>query len=490
MKACLSIIWSELRGQLIASHFALLPIVSCLALVFFICPSSTYATNPVTEIHSGDVPKGMVALGAGWRFGDSPYRGIEHVGSSWHGGAYDLMPFYYYEGKWLFAHGSTAGIHLLERDKFKLDAVLSYRFDRLESELDNFFYTVQEREQTLESGLAGSVFGDWGELKLSILGDMMNHHNSYALDLTYRYKWHSGKWSFSPFASVIYHDSELSNYYYGVSAEEAREDLAQYKAGDAAFVRLGINTSYSWSKRMRVFANFSLDQLDSTVRNSPLVDSDFIPQAMLGFAYGFGTTIGDDKNFRRKPDLDKWWSWRINYGQTVENSFIATHQGNIQKNKDVDTSLLGLTLGRLILDGERADFWAKVSLNRRFEQDHQSDFFEINAYVMAMGSGYSAWSNKELFRYGFGFGFSYADSVPMVEQLKQQERGKNSSHFLNYLEAQLDFPLRNLFGDSFLKDCYAGLTLVHRSGIFGRVDIIGNVAGGSDVLSTHLECKR
>ena len=152
--------------------------------------------------------------------------------------------------------------------------------------------------------------------------------------------------------------------------------------------------------------------------------------------------------------------------------------------------MLGFTLGRLLLDGDRADFWGKVSLNRRLENDFQDDFYEINAYVMSMGTGYSPWTNKELFRYGFGFGFSYADSIPYVERVKQEERGENASHFLNYLEAQVDFPLRNLFGGGPLESCYAGLTIVHRSGIFGQVDILGNASGGSDVLTAHLECKR
>lgn len=68
-------------------------------------------------------------------------------------------------------------------------------------------------------------------------------------------------------------------------------------------------------------------------------------------------------------------------------------------------------------------------------------------------------------------------------------RDDNTSHFLNCLEAQIDFPMRNLFGERASKDCYVGFTLVHRSGIFGTSDFLGNVDGGSDVLTGHLECK-
>jgi outer membrane protein len=190
------------------------------AVAFSVVALPLSAANPVTEIHARDIPKGTVGLGAGWRWGDSPYVGIDHIGSIYHDGDYDLLPFYYFEGKWLYSHGSTAGIHLVENDVFRLDAVLSYRFDRLEADADEFFYTVEDREQTLESGLSGTVMGDWGELTLSGLHDTLNRHNGYEIDLTYRYKFHSGKWSFSPFASVVYQDEDLTNYYYGVSEEE------------------------------------------------------------------------------------------------------------------------------------------------------------------------------------------------------------------------------------------------------------------------------
>ena len=76
------------------------------------------------------------------------------------------------------------------------------------------------------------------------------------------------------------------------------------------------------------------------------------------------------------------------------------HRGHFQKNEDVDTNLLGFTLGKLLLDGDRADFWGKVSINRRLEHEYQDDFFEINAYVMAMGTGFSPWTSRHHDRIG------------------------------------------------------------------------------------------
>ena len=454
---------------------------------------STHATNPVTEILAEDIPAGTLGLGIGVRWGDSPYKGIGDVGSIDNENAsdYDLMPFYFYEGKYLFAHGSTAGIHLFDNDRFSLDALIAYRFDRLEPERDEFFDGVEEREQTLDGGFRAAYESDWGKVTLSWVTDLQNNHNGEEVDLTYRYRWFGDRWAVSPFVSYVYSDSDLTSYYYGVSEEEARDGRPVYRPGSATTARIGINTTYHWSRRMRLFANISLDKLDDEVSDSPLTDEDLIPMAMVGLGYAFGNVLDESQSGRRVPERGGEWSWRINYGYTAEETFHKVHRGYVQRSDDVRTYLAGLTFGKLALDGRRVDVWGKVSINRRLENDLQEDFWEINPYIMIKGTGYSPWSNREVFRYGFGYGFSYADKVPIVEQVKQEKRDRNTSQFLNYLEAQVDVPLRNLFGNrGWWKNCYAGVTLVHRSGIFGRVDLIGNVSGGSDVLTGHMECVR
>lgn len=462
-----------------------------LALALGVAGMPAQAVNPVTEITTGDLAPGTLGLGFGWRFGDSPYRGIDDISSKETEQDSDLLPFYYYEGKVLFAHGSTAGLHLFDTGTFSADALLAYRFDRLEPERDPFFDGVNEREQSLDGGLRLSARGSWGKLTATWLTDTLDRHNGQEVDLTYRFQWSLDRWQVSPFASYVYWNDALTDYYYGVTLPESREDLPVYRPGASETFRAGVNTTYRVSKRLRLFANIAVDVLDHEATDSPLVDDDVLASAMVGLGYNFGNIFDARESGRRDAGRAGEWSWRVNAGYTAEHTFHKVHRGAIKRNDDVDTYLTGLTLSRLALDGRRLDVWGRVSINRRLENDYQEDFWEINPYIMLMGTGYSPWSNRELFRYGFGYGFSYADKVPIVEQRKQEKRGENTSHFLNYLEATVDFPLRNVFGDrGWWKDCYGGLTIVHRSGIFGRVDILGNVSGGSDVMTGHLECKR
>ena len=318
------------------------------------------AANPVTEVYFPDLPKGTVGLGVGVRFSDSPYVGIDDAGSTAHSSSYDLLPYYYYEGDYLFYHGSTAGIHLLDNDSFRLDTLLSYRFDQLESARDDYFRTVEDREQTLEAGFEGAFKGDWGELSLSWVKDAQGRHSGEEIDLGYRFDWHQDEWMLSPFVSYVYQDQNLSNYYYGVSEAESRPDLPAYSADHATILRVGMNTSYQLSPRLRLYANVSIDQLDDTVTASPLVDEDFVPSAMMGVFYEFGSTKNEEALAQSNPERVGEWSWRLNYGYTTESTFNAVHRGDFRRDKDVDTNLLGLTLGKLLLDGDRVDFWGKL----------------------------------------------------------------------------------------------------------------------------------
>lgn len=467
----------------------LLRILSYSGLLCMLClyHPTAHAAGEVTEIQLDNVPKGTVALGFGRRFGDTPYIGVSNVSSQDNENSSDLVPLYYYEGEYLFAHGTSFGVHLLDGDRFKVDLVSRYRFDRIEDSDDPFFEGIDERRQSIDSGLSVTWKSQWGELSSSAVHDSLDRHGGSEVEVTYRYPWRNNKWLVTPFISYVYQDSTLTDYYYGVSSEEARPDRPAYEASSAQSVRLGLSTTYNVNKRFVVFANAAHETLDSTVKESPLVDEDSLTSAYLGFAYQFGNTL-DENEFTGDKARFGEWSWRINYGYTAEKTFLKLHNGAVEKHDDIDTNLAGLTFGKLLRDGRKVEMWGKFSVNRRLENDLQDDFWEYNTYVMAMGTGYSPWTERELFRWGFGFGFSYADKIPAVEIFKQ--KGKSASRFLNYMEAQFDVPLRNFFKSKALSNCYVGVTLVHRSGIFASSDILNNVSGGSDVLTGHVECKR
>jgi len=460
-------------------------LIASLGLAF---PSESYSDNQVSQIPFSESAPGAVGLGAGLRFGVSPYKFVDSISSDMNENNADLVPLYLYEGQYIFSQGTRAGVHLW-KENIEFDALIQYRFDRLETDADEFYEGVNNRQQTLEGGFTAKVKKNWGDLTLTWLADLQSRHNGYEIDLTYRYNWQNNRWSVSPYISLIYQNEDLTQYYFEVTEQESRADLSIYTPDSVVFSRIGLNTSYRLFDHWLLFANISFENLADEIQNSPLVDESSLATMYLGFSYEFGNVFKPSSNSINLGDI-KDWSWRVQTGYTAESTFIKVHQGEFKRSEDVHTYLAGLTLGKLLDDGDKIDFWGKVSFNRRLENDYQDDFWEYNAYVMAMGTGYSPWSNKEIFRYGFGFGVSYAEQIPVIEQVKQEQKGANTAHFLNYMEAQLDFPVTNFFEHKSVRDCYVGLTIIHRSGIFATSDLLGNVSGGSDVLAGHVECKR
>jgi outer membrane scaffolding protein for murein synthesis (MipA/OmpV family) len=440
----------------------------------------------VAEIPFWHQPPGSAGLGGGMRFGQSPYLAADNDDQR----ELDLVPLYLYEGKYLFARGVMGGIHIVNKDDYELNVFARYRFQKLDPDRNEFYDGLEERRQTVDAGIQFTVSKAWGEITAAWMADTLDRHNGQEVEVSYRYRFIAGNWSISPFFAWSYQDANLTDYYFGVSEAEATPERPQFSAGSSQWMSLGLNTAWQVSDRIVLFANVVFGGPDSDVMDSPLVEEEGFSQFFLGGTYTFG-------NARKPSDINDplrkgEWSWRVNYGYQASGNIVSEiDQGDFSKSEFADTRIGGFTLGKLLHDGPRVDFLGKFAVMRHFEEDEgNGNFNSYNAYISTMGKGYSGWTGEEWFRWSFGFGMSYAETVPIEEQRKQESRGENTAHFINYLEMTLDFPLRRMSRANWLQDCYAGLTIVHRSGIFGTSDLLGDVSGGSDWITAHLECVR
>ena len=448
--------------------------------------ASTASSQEVAEIPFFSATPGTAALGGGLRAGQSPYFASDNEDDS----QLDLIPLYLYAGRYLFARGTAGGIHVLRNDTFEFNLYTRYRFQRLDPDSNIFYEGLEKRKQSLDAGIELGLTQHWGELKLSWVTDTLDRHNGEEVRFSYRYRFDAGPWSFSPFVSWTWQDANLGDYYFGVSAAEARPNRPAYSPGESQWVSFGLNTAWQLSNRVIFFGNVAFGGAGSEITNSPLVEEAGFSQVFVGGSYMFGNV--------RRPDyiMDEErhgeWSWRVNYGYQADGNIVSEiDHGDFSKSTFADTNIGGFTLSRLLSHNRRVDFIGRLALFRHFEEDEgNGNFNSYAAYVSALGRGFSPWSKEEWFRWSLGFGMSYAETVPIAEQRKQARKGDNTSHFLNYMEMTLDFPLWRVSKAKWLQRCYAGLTVVHRSGIFGSSDVLGNVSGGSDWITAHLECKQ
>jgi outer membrane protein len=459
------------------------------SLLVFMFLASHAKSQEVAEIPFFNAPPGTTALGGGIRLGQSPYLASDNEDQR----EFDLIPLYLYEGDYVFFRGTAAGVHFVKNDNWEVNLYGRYRFQKLDPDRNEFYEGLDERKQTLDAGLQIRSTRPWGDVRVSWITDTLDRHNGQEIELAYRYHFEAGPWTISPFISLSWQDANLTNYYFGVSPSEERlPDRPAYLPGESQWLNFGLNTAWQMTDRVTLFGNFGFGGTDSEVVNSPLVEETGFSAVFIGGTYTFGNTKRPDYiiDSERRGE----WSWRVNYGYQADGNIVSEiDQGDFSKSSLVDTNIAGFTLGKLLSEGKRTDFVGKVSMYRHLEEDAgNGNFWSWAAYITARGKGYSPWTKKEVFRWGFGFGMSYAENVPIAEQLKQTGEGAsgNTSHFLNYLEMTLDFPLQRVSKANWLQNCYAGLTVVHRSGIFGTSDILGDVSGGADWITAHLECTR
>ncbi len=440
----------------------------------------------VAEIPFFYAEPGTAALGGGIRGGQNPYfpNNSEDLRTK------DLIPLYLYEGKYLYVHGTAGGVHLFRNNTFQANLHMRYRFQKLKPGSNPFYEGLEERKQSFDAGIELSVTQKWGKIRLTAVHDTLNRHQGSEVQMTYRYFIDAGPWSLSPYISWTWQDENLSDYYFGVSEAEARPDRPAYSPGDSQRLGFGINTAWHISDQVLLFANAGFAGADSGIENSPLVEEPNFSALFVGGTYIFGNAL--KPSYIMDEERVGEWSWRVNYGYQADGNIVSEiDQGDFSKSNVADTNIAGVTFSKLLSAGPRVDFLGRVAAFRHLEEDEgNSNFWSYAAYIMAMGKGYSPWSKQEWFRWGFGFGMSYAENVPIAEQRKQASKGENTSHFLNYLEMTVDFPLWRVSRADWLKNCYAGVTLVHRSGIFASSDLLGDVAGGADWITAHLECKR
>ncbi len=456
-----------------------------LALAALLVASTANAGQEVARIPFYSSPPGTAALGGGLRLSQSFYRAFDNDDQR----QFDLIPLYLYNGRYVFARGTSGGLHIVNNDRFEVNVLAQFRFQQLNPDRNQFYAGMSKRRQTLDAGFEFAFKGGWGELRGSWVGDTLDRHAGHEAQLTYRYLFDRGPWQVSPFVSYGWQDENLTNYYFGVRPEEALPDRPAYEPGRSNSINYGLNTAWWATDDAYFFANLGFFGVDDNVAESPLVEENSAATVFLGGTYIFGNARRPDG--RLSAERRGEWSWRVNYGYQADGNIVSEiDQGDFSRSKVADTNIAGVTLGKLLSDGRRINVVGKLALFRHLEEDEgNGNFNSYAAYLMAVGRGFGQWSGDEWFRWGFGFGMSYADEVPIAEQRKQAASGSNTSRFLNYLEMTLDFPLRRVFKNSkSLRNCYAGLTVVHRSGIFGTSDLLGDVAGGSDWITAHFEC--
>jgi outer membrane protein len=189
--------------------------------------------------------------------------------------------------------------------------------------------------------------------------------------------------------------------------------------------------------------------------------------------------------------FDRQWRMRLFYGAYVDhqlNEIVTLRKGF---GPGYDAHIAGVEISRMLYS--RFNDWPlnwlwQVGLTRYLENDHRRDHYGMNFMLKGEWTAFP-WNPLLRTRVDFSEGLSNALDVPYYESIdtRRKNDGRDSS-LMNFLGFSLGISLGDLTGQASFADCYGGLYVYHRSGVFGLVDDFNHVRGGSNYESVYLEC--
>jgi len=426
-------------------------------------PAALANSDPFTDV----LPDGGAGVGYVWRHERSTYRGAE--------GGLDNLPLYLYEGERAYLHGTRVGLKLKQED-WRFDAFLSYRFEGFTHDRrPQSTVGLDPREPGIDAGIAVRRRMAWGTPYVELLRDASHRSEGTELRLGYWNEWARGRLTVRPHVMAAWRNAKLNDYYYGVSG---------YSAGAGIDAQAALYASYALDESWRLIGGLAATRRSSEIRASPIAQGGLQTEAFFGLLYDFSP-----KQKRWTPE-EKPLIVKFLYGNSSDCDMLQIVRLACTTRHTVDnTDIWAVHFGRKLI--ERAGGWPVdlagfVGVQRHLEKSYQDDFWQVNAFFKAYFYGFP-WDSVVRTRLGMGSGLSYTEHITQMELHDQGRRGRGNWKLLNYLDPSIDVRLGDIVRSPRLRETYVGLGVSHRSGAFGRSQLLGNVNGGSNYIYLSLE---
>lgn len=409
----------------------------------------------------------------------SPYRG--------EGQRSDILPVYLYEGERFFLRSDRLGLRFAPAGDQALDVYLRRRVEGFPPDrTPPLLQGLRTRNGGVDLGLTWRLQAGHSQAHVSVTQNVGPDRRGQELSLGAHSDWLAGRWTLRPTASLTWRSSRSNNFYFGVPSEEALPERPAYRPGAGIDLSAGLYASHQLSAGWRLIGGVSATRYSSRVRASPIVE----PGTQLGGVLGATYNLGPEKMRWQEASSPTWV--RLLYGRAAEdrcNIVMIMTLRCTAINRATPTEVAGVTVGKTLLEGFRGwplDFVGYVGLIVHHDRPFQRNGVELDLFMKAFYRGFP-WSDRVLTRFGYGWGLSIADPVPYAEVAEQTARGRLTSRVLNYNEPSIDVSLGDLIGKRAWKQTFVGLSITHRSGMFGNSRLLGRVNGGSNYITLYAE---
>lgn len=215
-------------------------------------------------------------LGVGVLWNTEPYKGADSE--------FYAFPTITWRIGRVFVRETGLGFQIVGDEHWSLDAFAELRFDGYDAEDSDFLEGMEDRDGTLDAGLAYVRRSEtFGKFAFSVGADTLDRHGGYQADITWSKLTRFGL----PSARVAYYSSALADYYFGVEADEATPDRPAYAPGSSVVVSLYYTIGKPLTKNWNWIASAGADFYPDDIADSPIMEDDYRAYVFVGASYLF-----------------------------------------------------------------------------------------------------------------------------------------------------------------------------------------------------------
>ncbi len=222
------------------------------------------------------------SLGAGVGVVETPYKQYDREVLP--------IPVITYESDDFWFRGIGGGYYLWNDSADKLSIMAYYspwQFKPKDSD-NSQLRQLDRRKATMMAGLSYIHNTPYGFLRTSLAGDVLDNSNGITWDTAWLYAYNNGGLTLTPGIGVEWSSDNQNEYYYGVSASEARRSgLKNYDADSSWNPYLELSVSYRLTDSWSIYGTGRYTHLSDEIKDSPMVDKSWAGLLSTGVTYRF-----------------------------------------------------------------------------------------------------------------------------------------------------------------------------------------------------------
>ncbi|MHC4854798.1 MAG: MipA/OmpV family protein [Planctomycetota bacterium] len=213
-------------------------------------------------------------LGAGFVYQSPIYRGKD--------AHYIPIPMVFYQKGKLYFRGNSFGYQFYQDQGLSFEVLAQWMFRGYDEDDSRHLRGMDDRDPSLEGGIAASYYDGWGTTRISFGTDLLSKHDGQELTFSYAKRFIREPWVLTPSAGVAWQSNNLTDYYYGVERDEATAARPRYSAGEAWNPFISLSTQYYFTEKWSSLVMLRYDWLDGDISSSPIVNKNYQVRAMVG----------------------------------------------------------------------------------------------------------------------------------------------------------------------------------------------------------------